>query len=229
MVLSIQLPFLIIVCPLNAAWPAIATCIMTQTGSQPPAPKWLTHQNFLPTSRGFWISAAHKMKPLSMKNHGTQVYPQEHKYLRVTWWLGDLTSALEQTPNPWPKGRLTITWNKKEKSNLKPAIVVDSIGFSRKIGWSHSHSKNAPGMMDKIRERAQIQLLAREQRLQPFNWQNLGIALSAQPDSSIQNRKHYVDIEPKTNSKKFTGQEPVFSSTPSTTGPTTPLNPKKTS
>lgn len=169
------------------------------------------------------------MKPLSMKNHGTQVYPQEHKYLRVTWWLGDLTSALEQTPNPWPKGRLTITWNKKEKSNLKPAIVVDSIGFSRKIGWSHSHSKNAPGMMDKIRERAQIQLLAREQRLQPFNWQNLGIALSAQPDPSIQNRKHYVDIEPTTKSKKFRGQEPVFSSTPSTTGPTTPPNQKKTS
>ena len=81
-------------------------------------------------------------------------------------------------------------------------------------------------MMDKIRERAQIQLLAREQRLQPFNWQNLGIALSAQPDPSIQNRKHYVDIEPTTKSKKFRGQEPVFSSTPSTTGPT-PLSKKK--
>lgn len=53
--------------------------------------------------------------------------------------------------------------------------------------------------------------------------------MSAQPDSSIQNRKHYVDIEPTTKSKKFTGQEPVFSSTPSTTGPTTPLNQKKTS
>ena len=93
-----------------------------------------------------------------------------------------------------------------------------AIGFLRKIGWSHSHSKKHQAWW--IKSAAQPQLLAIEQRLQPFNWQNLGIALSAQPGSSIQNPKHYVDIEPTTNSKKFTGQDPVFSSTPSTTGPT---------
>ena len=67
-----------------------------------------------PTCRGFWISAAHKMKPLSMKNHGTQVYPHEHKYLRVTWWLGNLVTWLQ-------------LWNNHQTLDPKVGLIFFSV------------------------------------------------------------------------------------------------------
>ena len=53
-----------------------------------------------PACRGFLSSAAQRMKPLSMKNQGTQVYPHVSMYLRPWHWI-HWTSASLLLHKPW--------------------------------------------------------------------------------------------------------------------------------